>query len=221
MGQKISATGLRIGVNKDWKSMWYAPKDKYGDTAHEDYSIREYIRRELRSAGVDKVVIKRYLSKIEVEIKVARPGVVIGRGGEQIEILKKKLNRLVEGKVEIKVLEVDDPNISAQLIADRIVEQLERRIVPKFIMSKELDKAVNTGKIKGIRIWVAGRIRGAEIARTEKTQWGNLPLQTLKADIDYATSVAQVPNAGRQGVKVWVYVKGKSKEKQSKKDKKS
>lgn len=205
MGQKINPTGFRIILAKDWESMWYMPKEKYGDTIYDDYRIRYFIRKELKSAGVEKVKIRRFLNRIEVEMKVARPGVVIGRGGEQIEKIKKKLNKMIEGKVELKVLEVKDPDISAQLIADNIAEQLERRVVPKYIMAKELEKATSTGKIKGIRIWVSGRIKGAEIARREKVQWGSLPLQTLEANIDYATSEAQVPNAGKNGVKVWVY----------------
>lgn len=205
MGQKINPTGMRVGITKNWKASWYMPKDKYGDTVYNDYKLRSYIREELKSAGVESVEIKRFLSKVEIEIRVARPGVVIGRGGTQIEQLKKNINKLIDGKVDLKVVEVKDPDISAKLIADRIVAQLERRIVPKFIMSKELEKAVNTGKIKGARIWVSGRIKGVEIARTEKTQWGMIPLQTLDADIDYAFSEAQVPNAGKQGVKVWIY----------------
>lgn len=211
MGQKIHPTGLRVGVTKNWKSFWFMPKDQYGETAYEDYKIRKYIRKELKSAGVEKVEIKRFMNKVEIEMRVARPGVVIGRGGEQIEETKKKLNKIAGGKVELKVLEVKDPEVSAQLIADHITGQLERRVVPKFVMSKELEKAVNSGKLKGMRIWVSGRIKGAEIARTEKLQWGTLPLQTLDADIDYAFSEAQVPNAGKQGVKVWVY-KGKKSE---------
>lgn len=209
MGQKINPTGFRLGVNKNWKSFWYVPKDKYGDTVYEDYKIRRFVRKELKSAGVERIGIRRYISKIEVEIKVARPGVVIGRGGTQIEEIKEKLNKLVGAKVELKVVEVKNPDISAQLIADRVAEQLERRIVPKFIMSKELEKAVESGKVDGVRIWVSGRIKGAEIARTEKVQWGTIPLQTLKADIRYAFSEAQVPNAGKHGIKVWVYSKNK------------
>ncbi len=151
--------------------------------------------------------IKRYIKKIEIEIQVARPGVVIGRGGEQIEEMKKEISRIAKGKVELKVVEVKNPDISAQLIADRIAEQLERRIVPKFVMATELEKAVNSGKIRGIRIWVSGRIKGAEIARAEKVEWGTVPLQNIFTDIDYAFAEAQVPNAGKHGVKVWVHRK--------------
>ncbi|MBU0976430.1 MAG: 30S ribosomal protein S3 [Patescibacteria group bacterium] len=211
MGQKINPTGFRIAINKNWESVWYMPKEKYGKTVFDDFRIRNLLRKELKAAGVERVIIRRFVSKIEIEIRVARPGVVIGRGGEQIEKIKESINKMLKSKVELKVVEVKDPDTSAQLIADRIAEQLERRIVPKFIMSKELEKAVSTNKVKGIRIWVAGRIKGAEIARTEKTEWGTIPLQTLKARLDYATAEAQVPNAGKQGIKVWVY-KGKGEE---------
>ncbi len=205
MGQKVNPTGFRLGLNKSWKSMWYMPKDQYGDTVYNDYKMRKLIRKELKSAGIEKTEIKRYVNRIEIEISVARPGVVIGRGGSQIEKIKRKLSELVGTKVELKVLEVKDPEISAQLIADRIVEQLERRVVPKYIMSKELENAMVSQKVKGVRIWVSGRIKGAEISRIEKTEAGTIPLQTLDADINYASAEAQVPNAGKQGVKVWVY----------------
>lgn len=216
MGQKIHPTGLRLGVTKDWKSKWYLSKDDYGDTVNNDYKIRQFIRKELSSAGVDSVLINRNMNKIEIEIRVARPGVVIGRGGEQIELIKEKLNKIAGGKVEVKVLEVTDPEISANLIANRVAEQLERRVVPKFIMSKEVEKAASSSKVKGVRIWVAGRIKGAEIARMEKAQWGNLPLQTLSADIDFAFKEAQVPNAGKHGIKVWVYKKEDEKDSKKK-----
>jgi len=207
MGQKINPTGMRLHVTKNWKSYWFVSKDQYGDLAYNDYRIRKFIRKELRPAGIQRIEIKRFMKKIEVILRVARPGVVIGRGGSQIESIKEKLNKLVEGKVELKVTEVKEPDTYALLIADRIAEQLERRSIPKRAMISELDKAVNSGRIYGIRIWVAGRIKGAEIARTEKVHWGRIPLQTLNADIDYAFTEAQVPNAGKQGVKVWVYRK--------------
>jgi small subunit ribosomal protein S3 len=209
MGQKINPTGFRVGVNKKWKSSWYMPKDKYGDTAYDDYKIRRFVREKLRTAGIASIEIKRYMNKVEIEIQVARPGVVIGRGGKQIEEIKNHINKIANTKVDLKVVEVKDPETNARLIADRVVEQLERRIVPKFAMSKEIETVSNSGKVNGIRIWVAGRIKGAEIARTEKAQWGTLPLQKLSADIDYAAAEAQVPNAGKQGVKVWIYKKQK------------
>jgi len=205
MGQKVNPIGFRIGTTKGWNSVWYMPKEKYSETVLNDYRIREFVRRELKPAGVEKVEIKRYLNKVEIVIHVARPGVVIGRAGSQIELIREKINKMAGSKIDLKVIEVKDPEISAQLIADRICEQLERRVTPKFVMAKELEKAVVTRKIKGIRIWVSGRIKGAEIARIEKTQWGSIPLQTLSIDINYAVNEAQVPNAGKQGIKVWVY----------------
>jgi len=207
MGQKINAHGVRIGINRGWRSTWYVPKDRYGDTIINDEKIRNYLTKELKSAGIGSIEIKRYSNKVEVEIKVARPGVVIGRGGTQIEIIKEKINKISNSKVNLKVLEMKTPDMSARIIADKVAEQLERRIVPKFAMSNEIEKASATGRVKGVRIWVSGRIKGVEIARTEKAQWGTIPLQTLGAEIDYAFTDVQVPNAGKQGIKVWVYRK--------------
>lgn len=205
MGQKINPTGFRVGVNKGWKSLWYSDDDGYKDLLQEDLKVRKFVQKKLYSAGVHTVKIKRFMNKILIEIVVARPGVVIGRGGAGIEELKNDLDKKINGNVEIKILEVKNPDTSAKIIAKNVAEQIERRIAPKIAMARELEKAKNTGLVKGVRIWIAGRIRGAEIARTEKKQWGTIPLQTLRADIDYALIHAQVPNAGRQGVRVWVY----------------
>lgn len=205
MGQKINPTGFRLNLNKGWRSLWYADTHSYKNLVHEDLKTREHIQKKLYSAGVHTVKIKRYMNKVLIEIIVARPGVVIGRGGSGIEELKNELDKVINGKVELKIIEVKNPDISAKIIAKNVAEQVERRIAPKIAMARELKKAKDTGKIKGIRIWVSGRIRGAEISRTEKRQWGTIPLQTLRADIDYALIHAQVPNAGKQGIKVWVY----------------
>lgn len=204
MGQKVNPHGFRLGVNKLWNSVWYAPKEQFADLLHEDLRVKDFIRNELQSAGVDTIRIKRSMNKVLVEVTVARPGVVIGRGGSSIEELKKKLKRSVKGDVELKIFEAKRPEALARLIAENIKSQVTRRVVPKYAMSREIDNARNSGIVKGIRIWVSGRIKGAEIARTEKAQWGSVPLQTLRADIDYAYVVAQVPNAGKQGIKVWV-----------------
>ncbi len=209
MGQKIHPTGLRVGINKNWKSFWYMPKEDYGDTVHIDHKIRKFIYKELKAAGIAKVSIKRFMNRVEIEIRVARPGVVIGRGGEQIEQIKNKINKIADMKAEVKVVEEKNPDVSARILANRIAEQLERRIVPKFAMSKELEKTKNKPNVQGVRIWVSGRIKGVEIARTEKMEWGTIPLHTLAKDIDYAFTEAQVPNAGKHGIKVWVCRKGK------------
>lgn len=205
MGQKINATGFRVGVNKGWGSFWYAPKDQFAKLLHDDLKIKKFIREKIEAAGVSEVRIKRSMNKVILEVKVARPGVVIGRGGAGIEDLKKELNRMIKGEVELKVFEVKNPEIQARLIAENIKNQLTRRIVPKFAATREIENAKKSGQVKGIKIWVSGRIKGAEIARVEKFQWGSVPMQTLRANIDYAYVDAQVPNAGKQGIKVWVY----------------
>ncbi len=205
MGQKVNPTGFRLGVNKNWRSQWFANKQNYADNLMSDIKTREYIEEKLSSAGVADITIKRYVNKIVVEINVARPGVVIGRGGAGIEDLKKQLSKKLNTEVELKVFEVKRPEISAKLVAEAVKQQVERRIVPKYACQREIENAKNTGLIKGIRIWVSGRIKGVEIARTEKFQWGTVPLQTLRADIDYIQIDAQVPNAGKHGIKVWIY----------------
>lgn len=211
MGHKVNPNGFRLSINKSWLSSWFSTKENYGDLVKNDFDIRNFIKKELKTAGVEKIEIKRSASSIEILIKVARPGVVIGRGGAQIEKIKEQLKKFTGLKIDLRVMEVKNPEISAQLIALNVAEQLERRVVPKFVMSKEVEKAANSGKINGIKIWVSGRIKGTEIARTEKIQWGILPLQTISADIDYAFRDAQVPNAGKHGVKVWVYKKKENK----------
>jgi len=204
MGQKVHPQGIRLGINKTWNAAWYAPKAKYASLVKEDLALRKYLGTKLASAGLESILIKRYSSKLEIEVSVARPGVVIGRGGSGIEAIKKQLATKY-GNVELKVFEVKKPDVSAALIADNIVNQLQRRIVPKFICQRILDNIKSKNDVKGVRIWVSGRIKGAEIARREKFQWGTVPLQTLRADIDYAYLTADVPNAGKHGVKVWVY----------------
>lgn len=205
MGHKVNPTGYRLGVNKHWQSQWFAGKDKYADNLLSDLKLRAFIQKKLTNAGVAEVIIKRSIKKITIEVHVARPGVVIGRGGAGIEELKKELDKMIEGEVELKILEVKRPETSARLIAESVKSQVERRIVPKYASQREIENAKNSGVIKGVRIWVSGRIKGAEIARTEKFQWGTVPLATLRADIDYCEIFAQVPNAGKQGIKVWVF----------------
>jgi len=205
MGQKVHPTVFRLGVNQNWEASWFATKRTYSQKLISDLSIRKYLETKLKSASLESVYIKRFNNKIEVEITVARPGVVIGRGGAGIEQIKKELNKMVGENVDVKVYEVRKPEISAEIIAANIVGQLENRVVPKYSAQRAIEAAKNTQLVKGVRIWVSGRIKGAEIARTEKFQWGTVPLQTIRGDIDYALHVANVPNAGLQGVKVWVY----------------
>lgn len=212
MGQKIDPRSLRLGVNKNWDSIWYADEKDYVRFSMEDRAARESIKKKLDAAGVDVITIKRSLNKVFVEIVVARPGVVIGRGGSGIEEMKKEMNKIFKTDVDLKIIEVKNPEVSARLIAQNIKAQLVRRIVPKFAMSKEIERVkLSSAKVKGVRIWVSGRIKGTEIARTEKVQWGTVPLATLRADIDYTKEIAQVPNAGTHGIKVWVYRGEKSK----------
>jgi small subunit ribosomal protein S3 len=208
MGNKVNPTALRLGINRGWSSYWYSPKNTFAKFLAEDIKIKDFIKTKLFNAGVSFVTVKRSMNKILVEVKVARPGVVIGRGGAGIEEIKTKLKAMLKGDVELKIFEIKKPESIAKLIADNIKTQIERRVVPKYTMLREIENA--KGSVKGIRIWVSGRIKGAEIARTEKFQWGTVPLQTLRADIDYAYLVAQVPNAGKQGIKVWVYTGEKS-----------
>ena len=205
MGNKTNPTSMRVGVNQGWKSIWYAGKADYADMMHEDLAITALVKKKLKPAGVAEVRIKRSMNKVLIEIVVARPGVVIGRGGAGIEELKKVLQKKIKGDVEPKIIEVKKNDVSAELIAEAIANQLERRIVPKYASEREIENARNSGGVKGVKIWVGGRIKGVEIARTEKFQWGQIPLQTLKANIDYAERSVQVPNAGKHGIKVWVY----------------
>lgn len=204
MGQKIQPNGYRLGVNKTWKSRWFAQGDDYERQLHEDIKIRKFIKEKLKSAGVDKVGIFRSANKIKVEIKVAKPGVVIGRGGAGIELLKKNLNRLLKTEVELNVSEVQNPDLSARIIARRIADAIEHRALPKIVVKKELEKIKAAGA-KGVKIWVGGCIGGASIARTEKVDWGSVPLQTLRADIDFAREAAQTVGFGIHGIKVWIY----------------
>lgn len=212
MGQKVNPTGFRLAYTKDWKSLTYAEPTNYAKMLSQDLKIRDFIAKNLSSAGVVEVLTKRFMNNTSIEISVARPGIVIGKGGAGIEKLKKDLEQLLRTKIEIKLFEVANPELSAQLIAENVANQVARRIVPKFAAQREIENAKNSGKVGGIRIWVSGRIKGAEIARTEKFQFGTVPLQTLKANIDYAYVKTAVPNAGLHGIKVWVYKKGDNQE---------
>lgn len=201
---KVHPVGFRLGINKAWKSRWYVSKKDYADTFLSDNAIREMIEQELKTAGVASIVIKRTNGKVLVEVHVARPGVVIGKGGAAIAKLKQKLEKLTKTDVEPKIFEVKHPEIIAKLAAQNIAMQCERRISPKIAMERVKQAAMETGKIRGIAIWVGGRVNGAEIARVEKVSVGDIPRHTLRYDIDYAFTEAQVPGLGKHGIKVWI-----------------
>ncbi len=204
MGNKSNTVSLRLGINKNWKSIWFQDKKTYADTFLQDMKLRKQVEKSMKSAGVADVTIKRTISKVLMEVMVARPGVVIGRGGSGIEQLQKQLQRITHGDVEIKVYEVKRPEIEAKLVAENVASQCERRIAPKIAARRAAEAAMNTGMVKGVVIIVAGRIRGAEIARKEIVKMGTVPNHTLRADIDYALAEAQVPGAGKHGIKVWI-----------------
>jgi len=203
MGQKVSPVGLRLGVNRTWDSRWYAEGEEYGSLLHEDLKIREFVTKELSQAGISKVVIERPAKKCRVTIYSARPGVIIGKKGADIEKLRRKVAALTSAEVSLNIVEVRKPEIDAKLIADNIAQQLERRVAFRRAMKRAVQSAIRLGA-GGIRINCAGRLGGAEIARTEWYREGRVPLHTLRADIDYGTSEA-LTAYGICGIKVWVY----------------
>lgn len=195
---------MRLGISRTWKSKWFKQGTDYVDQLHEDLAIRGLVGKTLFSAGVDRVEITRSAGKLSVEAFVARPGVAIGRGGSGIEDLTKLLKRKFDKNLELKISEVRKPDISASIVADEIVSGLLRRMPPKLLAMNAIEKAKAAGA-KGIRVWVAGRINGASQARTIKHSDGPVPLQTLRADIDYANKVAETADLGKFGIKVWIY----------------
>ena len=205
MGQKINPTGLRIGVIKDWESRWYADKSSFGDTLVEDYNLREYLLKALASAGVPKVEIERDAKRVRINIHCAKPGMVIGRGGSEIEKLKKVCEKKLGGDKEvfINIIEIKQPDLNAQLVAENIAAQLEKRVSFRRALKQAISRTMKLGA-KGIKTQVSGRIGGAEIARTERYHEGTIPLQTIRADIDYGFAEAHT-TYGIIGVKVWLY----------------
>jgi len=201
MGQKVNPIGLRLGINRTWDSCWYAEGD-YSQLLKEDFDIRAFLKKELKNAGVSKIVIERPAQKCRVFIHTARPGVIIGKKGADIETLRKKLSELTTSEVFVNIIEVRKPDVDAQLIAEGVCSQLERRVAFRRAMKRAVQNALMQGA-KGIRINCAGRLAGAEIARTEWYLEGSLPLHTLRADIDYGTAEA-LTTYGIIGVKVWV-----------------
>jgi small subunit ribosomal protein S3 len=203
MGRKVHPYGFRLGVIKDWKAKWYAEGDEYTDLLHEDLRIREAIRKEMGRAGISNIVIKRFPNQVSIVIRTARPGIVIGRKGSNVRALRERLEQLTGKTIRIDVQEADDPESNASLIAERIVEQIERRISHRRAMKQAAQRALREGA-KGIKIEVSGRLSGSEMARKEGLNEGQVPRHTLRADIDYAQEHA-LTTYGRIGVKVWVY----------------
>lgn len=203
MGQKVNPHGLRVGVIKDWDSRWFANKATFGDTLVEDYNVRNFIKKSLYEAGVPKIEIERFADKVRIHIHCAKPGIVIGRGGEKIEKLSAQLSKMMSKDVSLNIVEVKSPDINAQLVAENIAQQLENRISFRRAMKQSIGRAMKLSA-KGIKVRVSGRLGGAEIARSETYHEGTIPLQTIRADIDYGTAEAAT-TYGRLGVKVWIY----------------
>ncbi|WP_226585778.1 30S ribosomal protein S3 [Halobacillus litoralis] len=202
MGQKINPVGLRIGVIRDWESKWYAGKD-YADLLHEDIKIREYVENRLKDAALSRVEIERAANRVNITVHTAKPGMVIGKGGSEVEALRKALNQLTGKRVHINIVEVKKPDLDATLVADNIARQLENRVSFRRAQKQTLQRAMRAGA-KGIRTQVSGRLGGADIARAEYYSEGTVPLHTLRADIDYGTAEADT-TYGKLGVKVWIY----------------
>ncbi|MDO4847010.1 MAG: 30S ribosomal protein S3 [Clostridiaceae bacterium] len=205
MGQKINPTGLRIGVIKDWESRWYCDKKNFGDTLVSDDKLRKYLLKSLAPAGVPKVEIERDAKRVRVNIHCAKPGMVIGKGGTEIEKLKDTCKEMLGGDKEVfvNIIEIKQPDLNAQLVAESIASQLERRISFRRAVKQAIGRAMKL-YAKGIKVQVSGRLGGAEIARSEHYREGTIPLQTIRADIDYGFAEAKT-TYGRIGVKVWLY----------------
>jgi small subunit ribosomal protein S3 len=203
MGQKVSPHGLRVGIIKNWSSTWYANKQDYSNNLVEDYNIRKYLKDLLKPAGIYKIEIARKGNKVLVDIHAAKPGMIIGKGGAAIEEIKTKLSKKIGKEISLNIVEVKDVDMAAQLVAENIALQLEKRISFRKAMKQAIQKTMKAGA-QGIKTAVSGRLGGAEIARTESYHEGTIPLQTLRADIDYGFAEAKT-TYGIIGVKVWIY----------------
>ena len=203
MGQKVNPVGLRLGINRTWDSRWFAKKADYGRLLHEDIKIRKQLKKRLYQAGVSRIIIERPHKKCRITIYAARPGVIIGKKGADIDKLRKDVAAITEGEVHLNIVEIRKPETDAQLVAENIAQQLERRVAFRRAMKRSLQSAMRLGA-KGMRIEVAGRLGGAEIARTESYHEGRVPRHTLRADIDYGVTEAST-TYGIIGVKVWVF----------------
>jgi small subunit ribosomal protein S3 len=202
MGQKVNPIGLRLGVNRTWDSRWYAYRN-YGDLLHEDLKIRDYLMDKLSPAGISKVVVERPAKRARITIQTARPGVVIGKKGQDIEKLRQEVAKMTNGDLHLNIVEIRKPEIDAKLVAENISQQLVRRVAFRRAMKRAVQSAMRLGAL-GIRINCGGRLGGAEIARMEWYREGRVPLHTLRADIDYGTATAQT-TYGACGVKVWIF----------------
>lgn len=212
MGQKVNPISLRVGINRTWDSKWFSEKN-YAAWLHEDMTVRKFLKKEIYSAGVSRIMLERAPGKLKVTIHTARPGIVIGKGGAGIEILKKKIEKLTQSGVFVNIVEVRKPETDAQLVAESIALQLNKRIAYRRAMKKAMSLALKFG-VKGVKVNLAGRLGGAEIARSERYMEGRVPLHTLRADIDYGYTQAKT-TYGIIGVKVWIYKGEIFEEKQS------
>ncbi|MDR5659546.1 30S ribosomal protein S3 [Serpentinicella sp. ANB-PHB4] len=204
MGQKVSPHGLRVGVIKDWDAKWYANKKDFSNLLVEDYKIREYLKKKLFTSGISKVEIERAANnRVKVNVHTAKPGMVIGKGGQGVEEVRKELEKMTKKNVVVNVVEVKRPETSAQLVSESIAFALERRVSFRRAMKQAMQRALRAGA-KGIKVSTSGRLGGAEMARTEGYNEGNVPLHTLRADIDYGFAEADT-TYGKLGVKVWIY----------------
>ena len=203
MGQKVHPNGVRVGVIKDWNSKWYADSKNFGDYLVEDYQIRKYVKKKLFISGISKVEIERTAKFVKVNVYTAKPGLVIGKGGNFAETLKTELEKMINKEVNLNIVEVKDVDTDAQLVAENIAIQLEKRVSFRRAMKQCMQKAMKSGAL-GIKTAVSGRLGGADMARTEFYKEGNIPLQTLRADIDYGFAEADT-TYGKIGVKVWIY----------------
>ena len=203
MGQKVNPHGLRVGVISDWDSRWYAAGGEFSDMLVEDYNIRKYLKKKLYSAGISKIEIERTSERVRVTVFAAKPGVVIGKGGTEIEVTKNEIAKLTSKKVILEIKEIKRPDRDAQLVAENIAQQLENRVSFRRAMKSAMSRTMKTGAL-GIKASCGGRLGGADIARTETSSEGTIPLQTLRADIDYGFAEANT-TYGKVGVKVWIY----------------
>tara|TARA_B100001123_G_scaffold305980_1_gene341843 strand:+ start:72 stop:782 length:711 start_codon:yes stop_codon:yes gene_type:complete len=212
MGQKVNPIGLRLGINRTWDSRWYAETGEYARLLHEDIHIRKYLNKKLKGSGVSKIIVERPAKKASITIHTARPGVVIGKKGADIDKMRETISKMVNSDVQLNIVEIRKPEIDAQLVAEGIAEQLERRVAFRRAMKRSMQSAIRLGA-KGVKITAGGRLGGAEIARVEWYREGRIPLHTLRADIDYGVATAHTAY-GTCGIKVWIF-RGEILEKES------